>query len=213
MPCFPSRLVPPYCHPAARAQSGFSLREAAFWDVQKEAKRTPSTARPLSRGPWALIGLPVSVWTGACYWHGVGGSMFNSSPPRPWLVEALCAVREQNASHNRERIPGFAWLSAKNKPNDFFRANARKTTKQKKQKAQKHPPKSTKTPKNTKKTPIFFSRLRAEKKRKKEKTFRAYARKNNHFPGLAQISPKRRNSLPSLYTVASFREGKITKRS
>lgn len=29
-PCFP------YCHPAARAQSGFSLREAAFWDVQKE---------------------------------------------------------------------------------------------------------------------------------------------------------------------------------
>ena len=42
-------------------------------------KRTPSTARPLSRGPWALIGLPFSVWTGACYWHGVGGSMFNSS--------------------------------------------------------------------------------------------------------------------------------------
>ena len=44
-------------------------------------KRTPSTARPLSRGPWALIGLPFSVWTGACYWHGVGGSMFNSSSP------------------------------------------------------------------------------------------------------------------------------------
>ena len=42
-------------------------------------KRTPSTARPLSRGPWALIGLPFSVWTGACYWHGVGGSVFNSS--------------------------------------------------------------------------------------------------------------------------------------
>ena len=30
MPC------PPHCHPAARAQSSFSLREAAFWDVQKE---------------------------------------------------------------------------------------------------------------------------------------------------------------------------------
>ena len=43
-------------------------------------KRAPSTAaRPLSRGPRALIGLPFSVWTGACYWHGVGGSMFNSS--------------------------------------------------------------------------------------------------------------------------------------
>ena len=43
-------------------------------------KRAPSTARrPLSRAPRALIGLPFSVWTGACYWHGVGGSMFNSS--------------------------------------------------------------------------------------------------------------------------------------
>ena len=28
-------------------------------------KRAPSTARPLSRGPWALIGLPFSVWKGA----------------------------------------------------------------------------------------------------------------------------------------------------
>ena len=35
-------------------------------------KRTPSIARP-------LIGLPFSVWTGACCWHGVGGSVFNSS--------------------------------------------------------------------------------------------------------------------------------------
>ena len=47
----------------------------AFWDVQK---RTPSTARPLSRGPRALIGLPISVWTGACYWREVGGPIFNS---------------------------------------------------------------------------------------------------------------------------------------
>ena len=32
MPC------PPHCHPpAARAQSGFSLREAAFWDVHQKA--------------------------------------------------------------------------------------------------------------------------------------------------------------------------------
>ena len=36
VPCCPPRHVSPYCHPAARAQSGFSLREAAFWDVQKE---------------------------------------------------------------------------------------------------------------------------------------------------------------------------------
>ena len=41
-------------------------------------KKTPSTARPLSRGPPSLIGLPFSVWTGACYWHGVGGYVFNA---------------------------------------------------------------------------------------------------------------------------------------
>ena len=37
MPCCPPpRHVSPNCHPAARAQSSFPLREAAFWDVQKE---------------------------------------------------------------------------------------------------------------------------------------------------------------------------------
>ena len=57
-----------------RWKIAFSLREAAFWNVQK---RTPPTARSLSRGPWALIALPFSVWAGACcYWNGVGGSMF-----------------------------------------------------------------------------------------------------------------------------------------
>ena len=34
--CPPPRHVSPNFHPAARAQSGFSLREAAFRDVQKE---------------------------------------------------------------------------------------------------------------------------------------------------------------------------------
>ena len=41
-------------------------------------KRTPSTARPLSRGPWALIGLPFrygralatgTEWAGLCLIH------------------------------------------------------------------------------------------------------------------------------------------------
>ena len=79
MPCYSPCHVSPYCHPAARAraQSGFSLIEGSR--ILRCPKRAPSTARPLSRGPWALIGLPFSVWTGACYWHGVGGSMFNSS--------------------------------------------------------------------------------------------------------------------------------------
>ena len=43
----------------------------------------PSTVRPLARDlrvSW-LAGhfLWVLVWAGACYWHGVGGFMFNSS--------------------------------------------------------------------------------------------------------------------------------------
>ena len=67
-------------------QSGFSLREAAFWDVQKE--HPPPTVRPLSRGPRALIGLPFSVWTGAYYWHGVGGSVFNSPSSSTPFVRA-----------------------------------------------------------------------------------------------------------------------------
>ena len=54
-------------------------------------KRAPSTARLLSRGPRALIRLPFSVWTGACYWHGVGWSMFNSS-------SALARTRQHQRS-------------------------------------------------------------------------------------------------------------------
>ena len=63
-PCFP--LLP------SRGQSavGFLLEGSRILGCPK---RAPSTARPLSRGPWALVGFPFSVWTGACYWHGVGG--------------------------------------------------------------------------------------------------------------------------------------------
>ena len=62
-------------------------------------------------------------------------------------------------------------------------------------KAQKPTPKSTKTPKKTKKI-LIFSRLRAKNKAEKQ-SFRAHAqKKNNHLPGLAQISPRRRNSRP-----------------
>ena len=32
------------------------------------------------RGLSALAVLLGRVWTGACYWHGAGGFMFNSSP-------------------------------------------------------------------------------------------------------------------------------------
>ena len=57
-PCFP--LLP------SRGQSAveFLLEGSRILGCPK---RTTSTARPFS------------VWTGACYWHGVGGSMFNSS--------------------------------------------------------------------------------------------------------------------------------------
>ena len=52
LPCYSPCHVPPYCHPAARAQStsqsSFSLREAAFWDVQKE------NPPPRARCPGAL---------------------------------------------------------------------------------------------------------------------------------------------------------------
>ena len=42
----------------------------------------PSIVRPLAKDPRVLIGWPLPlglVWSGACYWNGVGGFMFNSS--------------------------------------------------------------------------------------------------------------------------------------
>ena len=72
MPCYPPRHVSPYLVLPSRGQSavGFLLEGSRILGCPK---RAPSTARPLSRGPWALVGFPFSVWTGACYWHGVGG--------------------------------------------------------------------------------------------------------------------------------------------
>ena len=84
----------------------------------------------------------------------------------------------------RAGIPGFSWLSSKNKPNFFFRANARKTNK----KTQKH-------------THTQNSRLRTKKKAPPPKSFHAYARKNNHLLGVAQISQKRRNFSSGFLTV------------
>ena len=46
----------------------------------------------------------------------------------------------------------------------------------------------------------MFSRLRAEKKAC-EFFFRAYARKTNHFPSSAQISPKRRDLRPAAQPI------------
>ena len=86
MPCFP--LLPP------RGQQSQSAVEFLLFEGSRILgcpKRTPSTTRPLSRGPWALIRLPFSVWTGACYWHGVGWSMFNSS-------SALARTRQHQRS-------------------------------------------------------------------------------------------------------------------
>ena len=57
--CYPPRHVSPHCHPAARAQSSFSLREAAFWDVQKEHPPPPrAVVQGPSRSDWiAVLGM------------------------------------------------------------------------------------------------------------------------------------------------------------
>ena len=43
----------------------------------------------------------------------------------------------------------------------------------------------------------------------KKKSVRAYARKKNYFPGLAQISQKRRNSIPGGMQEREFRVNEI----
>ena len=56
MPRYSPRHVSPYSRPAARAQSSFSLREAAFWDVQKE-HRAPVVQEPSGSDWIAVLGM------------------------------------------------------------------------------------------------------------------------------------------------------------
>ena len=96
---------------------------------------------------------------------------------------------------SRAGIPGFAWLSWKNKPKKKF-ALTREKQKKKPPTSTKTHKKHRKTPKNTKKTPKFFFGAYARKKKPPKKSFRAYARKHNHLPGLVELSQKRRYSRP-----------------
>ena len=81
------------CSPKRRQASGPVI--ASFTPLP----RAPSTVRPLARDHRVLIGWPSPlglVWTGACYWGGVGGFIFNSpSPPRPPPLngQAWCSRR------------------------------------------------------------------------------------------------------------------------
>ena len=54
-------------------------------------KRTPHRA-PVVQGPLGSDWTAVAVWTGACYWHGVGGYIFNSpSAPAPATGSPPCS--------------------------------------------------------------------------------------------------------------------------
>ena len=109
----------------------------------------PPCARwPGTPGSWLAGHFPwVLVWTGACYWHGVGGFVFNSSQS-PMYPPSRAPERE---------FPVLPIPPPKKKP-IFFRANARKKRNKKKKK-----PKSTKTPKKTGgKTQTKIPRLRAK---------------------------------------------------
>ena len=50
-------MFPPYCycHPAARAQSSFSLREAAFGDVQKNTLHRAPVVQGPSGSDWSAV--------------------------------------------------------------------------------------------------------------------------------------------------------------
>ena len=98
VPCYPPRHVSPG-PPSASACASEGIPRPGLPNTQVSslsrgtpkngrpvrsvlAGPAPSTVRPLARGPRVLVGWPLPlglVWTGACYWHGVGGSMFYSS--------------------------------------------------------------------------------------------------------------------------------------
>ena len=62
VPCCPPRHVSPHCHPAARAQSSFSMREAAFWDVQKSTLyRALHDGRPVNSWCWRVLANSATV--------------------------------------------------------------------------------------------------------------------------------------------------------
>ena len=72
----PPMLCPLHCHPAARAQSSFSLREAAFWEVQKEQHPPPRARCPGALGLWlgcrSRSGRALATgtaWAGLCLIH------------------------------------------------------------------------------------------------------------------------------------------------
>ena len=82
-----------------------------------ETEREPSTVRPLAGtlgyvlGSWLTGHCPwVLVWTGACYWYGVGGFVFNSSssgetkrPPQSSLEQFKQGAQCKMAPHPKPR--------------------------------------------------------------------------------------------------------------
>ena len=90
-------------------------------------------------------------------------------------------VTRKPARTAREEIPGFAWLTAKNNPNIFYALTREKHTK--KTQSTKTPPKNTKQ-----KHQNVFSRF--ARKIKAKKAFALTREKNDHVPGVAQMSQK-----------------------
>ena len=115
----------------------------------------------------------------------------------PWRGRVYCEINHHHQDANapsvcpERKFPVF--LGSPRKINPKKIALTRKKKKKKKKENTTHPPNTKKTQKKTQKK---FPRLRAKKKQKKthtKKSFSAYARKNNHLPGVAQMSKKRRN--------------------
>ena len=124
MPCHSPRHVPPQLLLPSRGQSAveFLLEGSRVLECPKTA---PSTARPLSRGPRALIGLPFrygralatgTEWAGLCcihHYHGVSGA-------GGWRALANLVRRGRVYDQNHSFIRGLHAFGSKTQTGRLF---------------------------------------------------------------------------------------------
>ena len=85
--------------PSDRVSHGTRLLAPGSWHPPPRA-RWPGTLGSWLAGhcPWVLH------WAGACYWHGVGGFMFNSSSSGPWLFSTAEARTSNSSSSSKPGV-------------------------------------------------------------------------------------------------------------
>ena len=104
---FPSARDARRCGPPVEHSAGCAERDCPSLNSSEGRPQQGGTSHTCMQPNLLFLG--VLDWTGACYWHGVGGIMFNSSsssaPPRrkinPPPLKTIRKTRQANRHENR----------------------------------------------------------------------------------------------------------------